>query len=1420
MTSLPFGHILDSRRLELAPGAYYHWYSIRLDRGLQKVHTVEFHPSNPILRLQAGTKAGKVYGMQGVTQMARYADREGNRVIAGVNGDFYDLSEYGTGFPGGLFISDGKILNSPAGDYDVFALNRDGTTKYGPSPRLIRTVTIRGVTRDLTHINRSRREGDLLLYTPDFADSTKTTDLGDEVLLDLLEGEVKSGRTLRMRVAEIRRNQGNTPLAEAGRFVLSAQGSARWMLEGLLPGEEVSAYFQLEDGWQQAWVALSGRLLMKDGNVLERVPPAGIHPRTAIGTKADGTVVLLEIDGRAPGFSEGVETEELGQIMRGLGVVDALNLDGGGSSTFIARLPGEPSFRMLNRGSDGRERPTGNSLLLVNRAPSGPAARLVITPGFERVLAGSTLQLTVRAVDAAGHPAALAETPVWSVDPEFGTVEAGGLFTAGHREGIAAVAVSAGGLSGAAGIEIVGALSELTFPEAEKAVDSRSVQMLTVQAFRNGQEIRADNRLLEWSVEGGIGTISPDGVFTAADVNEKTGRIAVRFGKAEAFMAVTVGAPPVTLENFENGLERYLPSAGANFNTASAGIAEEEEFVRFGTRALKLEYDFTGRPGTSGVYLQPRDEGDGLAVPGYPQKIGMWVYGDGSGNWLRARLRDKNGTGGALQLDFTKEEEGINWKGWRHVEASVPSGLTPPLRLDVPVRLMATSRSPGPKGSGAIYVDEIRALYGPSRDDLDPPVVTGIEPPEGAVIRSNMPAIRALARDAGHDPAVHPGTTRIDPEKIYLYLDDVLVPHTLYPPEGRIGHKPLLPLADGLHKVRLHVRDLSGNRTEKEWTFTVDTGAPRFEYETPREVYAGEEYSLEIRAVNGSGLRAGRIGLAFDPDRTERLRWEPAGRLTARQAEAEIDPEQGTVLLKFAGLDQASLSGGETLGRIRYRVRPDAEGTCLVTLRSGLISAAGPAAANRPFFKLPQESAILHRLRLHWNESGTVEGGETRLTVEDESGAPVPGATVLADGAEIGVTDERGRLTTRKLTQTVRTCRLQAFRGTAFSPVLSFAVSGRAGAVIPGNISVTMGENPAVSRGFAWHTHPDVTETVVEAAEKAGFAGFDGPGVLRFRGASSLFTARGSGTVRVHKAEAGGLKPDTEYVYRVGDGRGHCSGQGTFKTAPLGGDRVKFLFFGDSQAGDREGFSLWGAALRRALEEHPDADFLVHGGDLVDNGFKESEWNLWFEAAQPQLMRSTLVAVIGNHEVAGSGGSGEFLAHFHQPGSGLSDLAGTCFSFDYGPAHFTVLNSEFGIPEQREWLRRDLAATGQRWKIAFFHRGPYGSIYDSEAVRTGWVPVFDEFGVDLVLSGHDHVYLRSMLRNHAKAEPGCGTVYVTAGSTGPKFYGLRQREWTQLADAEPTQMVVAVEIRDDRLTLLAKTVGGRLVDRLTFGKGR
>ena len=99
-----YGTVIDVRKTELAPGAMYTWMDLQNERGLQKIHAVEFNPQNSNLELRAGTKDGKVYGMKGVTEMAAYADSPGNRVIAGINGDFYEISGFATGVPNGLFM--------------------------------------------------------------------------------------------------------------------------------------------------------------------------------------------------------------------------------------------------------------------------------------------------------------------------------------------------------------------------------------------------------------------------------------------------------------------------------------------------------------------------------------------------------------------------------------------------------------------------------------------------------------------------------------------------------------------------------------------------------------------------------------------------------------------------------------------------------------------------------------------------------------------------------------------------------------------------------------------------------------------------------------------------------------------------------------------------------------------------------------------------------------------------------------------------------------------------------------------------------------------------------------------------------------------------------------------------------------------
>jgi len=1425
MPQAEFGQIVDMRRMELAPGATYTWYDMTIPRGAQKMHFVEFDPTAPHLELQAGTKSGKVYGFQRVTEMADYADAPGNRVIAGINADFFDISGHATGLPNGLFVGDGTILNSAASPY-AFGLKADGTALYG-TPTLTKTVTIDGVTTNLTHINRYREENQLVLYTNDYYTSTKTSSSGDEIVLEVLEGAVKSGETMRLKVAEVRRGAGDTPLS-AGIVVLSASGTARSALAGLEVGDEVTASFALGGEWSDVTVAVGGQgPLIKDG-VVQDVGPAGVHPRTAIGTKADGTVVLFEIDGRAPGFSEGVETSELGRILKDIGVVNAVNLDGGGSSTFVARLPGETARKMLNRGSDGGERATGNGLLLVNTAPEGDAAKLVAQPSFERVLAGSKFAWKAAGVDAYGHPAAVADPMTWSVDPSLGTFDGAGVFTAGSTAGEGSFTVQAGGVSGTGGVEVVDALTELRFPDALKAFKSGETAALTVTALRNGQVVQADNGVFEWRIEGPIGTIDGNGVFQATSENSKTGKIFVKYGNVETSMDVEVGTPPVVLEDFENGIANYMAS-GAAYNTVAIAEETNEDFVRYGGKALRLEYDFVGRTGTSGAYLAARSVSQRIQVPGYPEKISMWVYGDGQKHWLRGQMRDGNNS--AFPIDFTSQTVGVTWTGWQYVEAVVPKGRPLPLTMDLPVRYMETSNNN--KTKGVIYVDQIRALYGPIVEDRTPPNVRGMSPADGQIVKTATPTIKAIAEDDRYDPVTSPGTTLIDPNRIRMYVDGQLVPHGLYPPKGEISYIPTEPLDEGPHTVKLSVRDLDGNVKVAEWKFYVDLDSPKFKYAVPETVYAGNTTTLDIKGYKASLLQGGFLEFAFDPAKTEGYEIVPGPKLSAANVSGTVNG--GAVRVDLAGLDAAGLTDDDVIAQVRYKVKRDAAGVNEIALASGSVSFAGRSTPIG-FFAEPVSSAIGTQLELTWNYEGITQGYETVFAITDADGAPVEGATLIADGVEVSDgsgpvrSDASGVLVTDALTQTARTVRLQAAAGERHSRVAAFAVSPLAGSLTPYNISVAMSEDPTTSRRLSWNTNPGVEDTVVEVVASSAFAasgGFESSaGVVRYEGTNRMYHTNNDGTIRVHKAVADGLEPDTEYVYRVGDGAGYVSAAGTFRTAPVDGDRTKFLFFGDSQASDAAGFALWRETLLRGAADAPDAEFIVHAGDIVDHGHEEEQWNLWFAAAQDVLMNTTLVGIVGNHEVTGENPDAEgdegqdFLSHFNFPENGIDPLKGTNYSFDYKNIHFAVLNSEYYFEEQRDWLRDDLAGTDRPWKIVLFHRGPYGSYYSTEQVKTYWTPVFDEFGVDLVLNGHDHVYMKSYpMKGGVPVEPGEGTVYVIGGSSGPKFYDRVEQPWQEKVYDRNIQIYSTVEVDGNALTLVAKAIDtGEEIDRFTLRK--
>jgi acid phosphatase type 7 len=293
---------------------------------------------------------------------------------------------------------------------------------------------------------------------------------------------------------------------------------------------------------------------------------------------------------------------------------------------------------------------------------------------------------------------------------------------------------------------------------------------------------------------------------------------------------------------------------------------------------------------------------------------------------------------------------------------------------------------------------------------------------------------------------------------------------------------------------------------------------------------------------------------------------------------------------------------------------------------------------------------------------------------------------------------------------------------------------------------------------------------------------------------------------RRHVVALAGLDPGSTYHYRVG-GVGGSSPTGCFRTAPVGGDsRFSFAVVGDSGSGGK------GQLAVAALLERLRPDLVLHTGDVVYPAGQERHYDRRFFAPYRNLIKTVpLFPVLGNHDVR-KGDGAAFLENFHPP-LGSSGSTKRYYSFDWGNTHFVALDSELyhrdrgsNPEEQRDFLEQDLATTRKRWKVAFLHRSPYGSSRHGgdEKVREDLEPLFVKHGVDLVFSGHDHVYERTV--------PITGVTYVVSGGGGRRLYPAGNGELT--ASSVSAHHAVLVRVSGSRLLLETLEVGGKVVDRL------
>ena len=251
-----------------------------------------------------------------------------------------------------------------------------------------------------------------------------------------------------------------------------------------------------------------------------------------------------------------------------------------------------------------------------------------------------------------------------------------------------------------------------------------------------------------------------------------------------------------------------------------------------------------------------------------------------------------------------------------------------------------------------------------------------------------------------------------------------------------------------------------------------------------------------------------------------------------------------------------------------------------------------------------------------------------------------------------------------------------------------------------------------------------------------------------------------------HEVRLSGLQPNTRYYYAVGDADQTLeSGEDCFFiTAPTGAKPTRVWLLGDPGTGTAEQKQVRDAYYKFTGSRHTDL-WLMNGDNAMNNG-NDFEFSAKLFAIYPDMLKkSVLWTAFGNHEGGASNAATQkgpyFVQHTYPTkgeAGGVASGTESYYSFDYGNIHFVILevfqsDRSIGSP-QIEWLKKDLAANKKDWTVAVVHYPPYtrgeehsDKVINMRQVRENMNPILEANGVDLVISGHAHVYQRSHFVN-------------------------------------------------------------------------
>jgi hypothetical protein len=334
------------------------------------IHVLKIDRSRTDYEFHTTLAKGSALGLSTLSEQIKSLPREFGQPLGAVNGDFWKDGRQYDGDPTGLQIHDGELVSGPCARA-CFWIDPSGQPHATNVLAQFELISPEGL-HVAFGLNEERTNGGAVLFTPTFGTSTHTRG-GRELVLEP-EGHhpaewlpLRSGHTYSARIREIRET-GDTPL-EPGRAVLSLSSQVSERLSRLVVHSVLKFTLGTTPDLRGVKTAIGGGpMLVRAGKAVVFTGSQPRHPRTALGWN-DRYFFLVVVDGRQSGLSVGMSFPELSTYLLKIGCTEAINLDGGGSSTFWVR------GQVMNSPCQGSERPMANALVLVQKPKNTGAPR-------------------------------------------------------------------------------------------------------------------------------------------------------------------------------------------------------------------------------------------------------------------------------------------------------------------------------------------------------------------------------------------------------------------------------------------------------------------------------------------------------------------------------------------------------------------------------------------------------------------------------------------------------------------------------------------------------------------------------------------------------------------------------------------------------------------------------------------------------------------------------------------------------------------------------------------------------------------------------------------------------------------------------------------------------------------------------------